>query len=83
MISILHMEDVDIRSVDPGSLVDIEQVEIHSELPKEERWKNFVEQIKNPRCYICNGMVVKVSYNNQEERLEQKLMDLIMALHEV
>ena len=56
------MKEIDIRSVDRESLVDINDVQINTDLPDEERMLDFVRQIKNPYCYICNGMVVKTRF---------------------
>ena len=43
-----EMAAVDIRSVDKNTLVDLEDVEIHDELPQAERIADYLEQIKNP-----------------------------------
>lgn len=56
------MKEIDIRSVDRESLVDINDVQIKTDLPDEERMLDFVRQIKNPYCYICNRMVVKTRF---------------------
>lgn len=57
-----EMAAVDIRSVDKNTLVDLDDVEIHSELPLEERIADYIEQIKNPYCYKSHGVVVKISF---------------------
>ena len=56
------MKEIDIRSVHRETLVDIIDVQINTDLPDEERMLDFVRQIKNPYCYICNGMVVKTRF---------------------
>lgn len=57
-----EMKNVDIRTVNREELVDIHSVKIDSDLPREERIKSFLEQIKNPYCYLCGDVVVKVSF---------------------
>jgi predicted RNA binding protein with dsRBD fold (UPF0201 family) len=42
------MANVDICTVDPDTLVDIETVTIRTDLPKEERILDYIQQIKNP-----------------------------------
>ena len=39
---------VDIKTVDPEQLVDIRDISIHTELPREERVLDFIRQIRNP-----------------------------------
>lgn len=53
MSALDEMSRVDIQTVDPDTLVDIRDVEIDHELPKEARVLNFIEKIKNPYC--CTG----------------------------
>ena len=60
-----EMAEIDIRMVDTSSLVDIEQVQIQTELPQEERIADYIRQIKNPYCYISHGVVVKISFTGK------------------
>ena len=43
-----EMAAVDIRNVDKSTLVDLDDVEIHTELPLEERIADYIRQVKNP-----------------------------------
>ena len=61
------MAEEDIRDVDESGLVDIKDVQIHTELPDEERILDYIRQIKNPYCYLCNGMVVKISFAGKSD----------------
>ena len=67
---------IDIRTVDINTLKDVDKIEIDRKLPKRERWEDFVKKIENPFCYICNGMVVKTSYSDTNDSLENKLVRL-------
>ena len=49
-------------------------------LTKEERLLDFITKIKNPFCFICNGMVVKTSYSNTKDSLEDKLVQLCLSM---
>ena len=75
-----ELKKVDVRTVDISALEDIEKIEIDSSLSARERWVDFAEKIKNPFCFICNGMVVKVSYSEAKESLENKLVQLCMSM---
>ena len=44
------LKNVDLLTVDRDELVDIRDVKINTDLPQEERMKDFVKQIKNPYC---------------------------------
>lgn len=56
------MEQTDIKKVSREDLVDIADVEIDFSLPVERRVSDYLEQIKNPYCYISNGVIVKISF---------------------
>ncbi|MDD3186173.1 MAG: hypothetical protein PHT76_12820 [Anaerostipes sp.] len=60
------MKNVDVRTVDKNTLVDIETVAIDTTLPEQERMKQFLEQVKNPYCYMSHGIVVKVSFAGKD-----------------
>lgn len=70
-----EMKAVDVRTVDPGTLVDVTEVQIDEKLPKEERAAEFLRQVKNPYCFRVGDMIVKNVYSSDgvslEERFEQ------------
>lgn len=68
-----QMKNVDIRTVDRDTLVDISEVHIDKKLPREERMEDFIRQIRNPYCYRCGKAVVKVSFADTEATLEDRL----------
>lgn len=47
MIDLEKLKNVDVRTVDIDTLVDIRDVKLDRSLSKPERMKSFVEQIKN------------------------------------
>lgn len=59
-----EMKKVDIRTVELNILEDLDKIDVDKSLTKEERLLDFITKIKNPFCFICNGMVVKTSYSN-------------------
>ena len=65
-----EMKNVDIRTVDREELVDIRDVSIDRTLPKEERVRSFIQQIKNQYCFRCGDVIVKTSFANTETTLE-------------
>jgi hypothetical protein len=73
-----RMSEVDIRTVDRNELVDIETVEIRTDLPKEERILDYIQQIKNPYCYLSHGVVVKISFSGKK-KLEDCIQDAMFV----
>lgn len=69
----LSCRDVDIRTVDRNTLVDINDVNIDKKLPREQRMKDYIRQIGNPYCYKCGEAIVKVSFSETTATLEDRI----------
>lgn len=75
-----QMKNIDVQKVNPKDLVDISDIEINTELPKEERIRDFIRQVKNPYCFKVGSIVVKVSFAENGISLEDRLQSLLMKL---
>lgn len=75
-----QMRNVDVQTVDRDSLVDINEVQIDGKLPREQRLAEFIRQIRNPYCYRCGKVVVKVSFANTDATLEDRLEHYLKTL---
>ena len=68
------LKRVDLHTVNRDELVDIREVKINTDLPREERMLDFVKQIKNPYCYKHGKYTVKVSFDDEAGRTLQALL---------
>ena len=68
------LKNVDLHTVNRDELVDIREVKINTDLPREERMLDFVKQIKNPYCYKHGKYTVKVSFDDEVGRTLQDLL---------
>jgi len=66
-------------SININDLADIREVEIDPALPKEERQKSFLRQIKNPHLYRCGDMIVRVSFSDTGVTLEERLKQYLLS----
>ncbi len=74
-----EMKNVDVKTVDKETLVDISTVEIDTSLPPVERIVDYIRQIKNPYCYLDHGMVVKISFAGKRS-MEEALRHYIRTV---
>lgn len=79
-IDLEQMKNVDIRTVDRESLVDITEVQINGKIPQKQRFDDFLRQIKNPYCYRCGNVVVKISFSDTDATLEDRLEQYLKSL---
>lgn len=73
MMALEDLKAVDVRTVNREELVDIRDVEIDPEQPKDERIKSFIRQIKNPYCFKVGNVVVKTSFADTDATLDDRL----------
>lgn len=78
--SLKKMEETDIRKVQKESLVDIKNVVIDKSMQRAERISDYVRQIKNPYCFVCEGIIVKMIFEQTEDKLEDKLNNYFLSL---
>ncbi|MEA5009062.1 DUF6870 family protein [Clostridium tyrobutyricum] len=79
-MTIEEMKNIDIRTVEPSTLIDIKKIKVNTDLPIEERKKDFIRQVKNPYCFRCSNVVVKISFAETTATLEERLENYFKSL---
>ena len=79
-MTIEEMKNIDVRTVDPDTLVDISDVEVDETLPKDERIREYIRQVKNPYCFKVGDVVVKCSYSDDGVTLKDRFRQLVRTL---
>lgn len=74
------LSQTDIATIDKTQLVNIQDVEIDTELPATVRMLRYLEQIKNPYCFLCGDIPVKVSFSSNGGELSDLLEKHFIAL---
>ena len=54
-----QMKNRDIRTIEQSEL---QQDAVEHGLPQEERLKNLLDKVRNPYCYLDNGIIVKLNF---------------------
>lgn len=75
--SIEQLKNVDLAAAKKSELADIGAVQIDTAKSKEERLKEYLKQIRNPYCFKCGGAIVKISFLNTEDTLQDKLFQYL------
>lgn len=68
-----QLRNVGADAADIETLTDLREVKINRDLPREERIREFLEQVKNPYCFRVGKMVVSVGFSG--ERTFQQCME--------
>lgn len=70
------LKSVDIKNVDKGSLIDLDEVQIDDTRPVSERILSFLQQVQNPYCFRIGDVAVKVNYKPDGPSFQQNFEDL-------
>ena len=62
---------------DHDALMDIRDVSVHKDLPKEERIVAFVQQIKNPYRFRCGDFVINACFASGGATIEDCLKGIL------
>lgn len=62
------------------TLVDIRDVKVDRSKPMEERLKSYVEQIKNPYLFKVGDTIVRVSYANTQDTINDNFVNLLASM---
>ena len=79
-MTIDEMRNIDGRTVRADQLTDRRDIVIDQKLPQRERLQQYIRQVKNPYCYMDGGVVVKVSFANTKETIEDRLEAYIRSM---
>lgn len=75
-----QLSETDIEKTERGSLVNLEEISIDTSMPATQRMLNYLEQVKNPYCFLCGETPVKVCFAPESEDLGKKLKTYFLGL---
>ena len=74
------LSHLDIETLDKTLLIDIQEITVDRNLPTQQRMLQYLEQIKNPYCFLCGEIPVKVCFAEDGEDFETVLKKHFIAL---
>ena len=64
---------MDITLIPKENLVDVRDVKLDSFVHGNERFDSFLNQIRNPYCFLYDGTPVRMSFSDEEHTLQDRL----------
>lgn len=77
---IKKMKDIDVRTVDRAKLMDLKDIEIDPDASPEDKMAEYIKQIKNPYCFLCNGYVIKLEFSETDKTIEDRFLEYISTI---
>ncbi len=78
--AIQELKNVDVRTVDPAALAEIDDVAVNTALPYHERMIDYYKQIKNPYCFKHGKTIIKVGFADTNQSLEDRLESYMLSM---
>ncbi len=80
MIDLSDLKEIDLNHVNKSTLVDRSVVKVNPNVSREERISSYIEQIKNPYCYLDGNTVVKISFANSDTTMEDCIASYLKGI---
>ena len=74
------MSQQSIEETKKENLVDISTVKINDTLPPEQKVISFLEQIKNPYCFLCGETPVRICFADEAPSLDKLLANYFIHI---
>lgn len=75
-----EMNQLGLEKIDRTGLVDIRAIRIDTNLTPEQRMTDYLEQVKNPYCFLCGDTAVRVRFEPTGDELKNKLKNFLISL---
>lgn len=73
-----YFMSVDMETVDTEKLADISTLEFDNSLPIEKRPAYVLEKLKNPLCFRCGEMGVKLEFDDTAPPIQEVLTNFMI-----
>lgn len=70
--------NVNMDTVDRSKLADISTLEFDTTLPKEKRPAYVLERLKNPLCFRCGEVGIKLEFDDNEPPIQEVLTNFMI-----
>ncbi len=74
------MSKQNIEAINRKELADLSAIHIRQDLPQVEKILDFLEQIKNPYCFLCGDVPVRVCFTDNGPKLSQTLENYFIRI---
>ena len=69
---------VNMNTVEVEKLADITTLELDNSFPKEKRLAYVLEKLKNPLCFRCGSMAIKLEFDDTALPLQEVLTNFLI-----
>ena len=75
-----QLSKMDIEKADRSELVSVEEVSIDPSMHAMQRMLAYINQVKNPYCFLCGNTPVKVCFSQGDADVGKKIKSYFLGL---
>ncbi len=75
-----QLSKMDIEKADRSELVSVEEVSIDPSMHAMQRMLAYINQVKNPYCFLCGNTPVKVCFSQEGADVGKKIKTYFLGL---
>lgn len=75
-----ELSRTEIDRIDRELLINIKTVHVDTSLPAAKRMLHYLEQIKNPYCFLCGETPVKIRFSDTGKPLDEAIKSHFIGL---
>ena len=77
------LREIPVNDINKNDLVDISSVAINKHTSKDTAFLSCLDQVKNPYCFKCGEIVVKLQFSENGRTLQECMADAITMQNEI
>ena len=79
-VQLKNMRNIKISEINKKNLADIKDIKINAAQPIKIRFEKYLNEVKNPYCFLCGDTTVKIEFSDNGEPFEEYLVNYLIKL---
>ena len=77
-----QLRDTNVETINRATLTNIEDVQMDCSMPAVQRMLKYLDEVKNPYCFLCGETPVKICFSADGETLANTVKRYFLQLKE-
>ena len=74
-----ELSEININSIERSSLTDVRWIKQNDKFSRTERFLNYLNEVKNPYCFCCDDIAVKISFASNARTLQEIFTNFLIT----
>ena len=79
-VQLKNMRNMKMSEINKKNLADIKDIKINAAQPINIRFEKYLNEVKNPYCFLCGDTAVKIEFSDNGKPFEEYLANYLINL---